>query len=516
MLLLLVVGLLQSCHDKEPNPNRNLSLADFATLSAPAYRLNSHRIREEIDRLAAADRDSMAADQRTRAYYAGRSPLVWIDRKGLDSRADSAVAHLQGVARMGFSRRRFRLPQIEADLKRARELRFDDGDNCINRVMARLEYNLTKAYLRYAAGQQFGFVNPTYVFNRLDVHDSDSVHPTYRTLFDLKMRHATRAFFREALRKAGTDSVGPFLAEAEPQDAFYHRLRARLDCGPAPAPDRVRLLVNMERCRWRLADRPQAHRKYVLVNIPSYHLLAVDGDETMTMRVASGTMATKTPVMASRVQRMDINPQWVMPRSIVRKSILPHAGDTGYFRRHRYFVRQRSTGRVVEPGLVTRGMLLDGDYLVVQEGGEGNALGRIIFRFDNGLSIFLHDTSSRNVFAQTDRGVSHGCVRVERPLDLAVFMLAHKDEQLIDRIRCSMASDVSPLGKRRSELTPEMLAVSDTLDRRRLVGTVKVEPAVPIFLYYFTLYPDPDGRIEAFADVYGYDRVIYDILKNYL
>ena len=79
-----------------------------------------------------------------------------------------------------------------------------------------------------------------------------------------------------------------------------------------------------------------------------------------------------------------------------------------------------------------------------------------------------------------------------------------------------MAADVSPLGKRRSELTPEMLAVSDTLDRRRLVGTVKVGPAVPIFLYYFTLYPDPDGRIEAFADVYGYDRVIYDILKNYL
>lgn len=83
---------------------------------------------------------------------------------------------------------------------------------------------------------------------------------------------------------------------------------------------------------------------------------------------------------------------------------------------------------------VTRAMLLSGDYVVMQEGGEGNSLGRIIFRFDNNFSVFLHSTSNPNrTFSRSDREVSHGCVRVERPFDLAVFLLEKKTEVLLTR-----------------------------------------------------------------------------------
>ena len=87
-------------------------------------------------------------------------------------------------------------------------------------------------------------------------------------------------------------------------------------------------------------------------------------------------------------------------------------------------------------------MLLSGAYKVVQRGGEGNALGRIVFRFPNNFSVYLHDTSSREAFSRFDRGVSHGCIRVEKPLELAVFLLQDKEEALIDKLIYSTTVDM--------------------------------------------------------------------------
>lgn len=507
--------VLVSCHEKLASVNSHLSLDDYRAILTPAYRLNATQIGEEIRLLSKQDADSMAPDYRTRRHYAHGGGLLWVDRRGVDRRADSLVAYLRRVEDMGFGRRRFRLEQLEQDLRRLRALDFDDRAT-INRTAARLEYNLTKAYLRYAMGQRFGFMNPKAVFNKLDVHERDSNRVTYRTLFDMKVAHADDAFFQTAFRKIHTDSVMAFLMEGEPRDSLYRVLKARLHTVPHASAEWVRTMVNMERCRWRVADHPWDHRKYVLVNVPSYHLRAVDGDSVLSMRIAFGSLENKTPLMHGELKRMDINPQWIMPRSIIKKSILPRLGSTGYFRQHQYFVRNRRTGKTVDWPDVSRAMMESGDYLVIQRGGEGNALGRIIFRFDNNLSIYLHDTSSRDVFARENRDVSHGCVRVEKPFALASFLLADKDGRLLDRIRYAMSADVSPVGIRREDMTAHMLAVADTLDKRRLIGQVKVEPRVPVFLCYFTLYPDPSGHIEAFPDVYGYDAVVYRYLRNYI
>lgn len=502
-----------SCHDKVSNPNRNLTLDYYASLDTSAYRLNSRKIREEIRLLAGADADSLMTDHRTKSYYLQGKPFVWIDRKGIDHRADTLLACLQGVGAMGFSPRRFHLQQLERDLERVRRLDFDTADNRINKVMARLEYHLTKAYLRYVTGQQFGFVNPAYVFNRLDVHDTTAAQRSYNTLFSLKIHLPKSSFFAKALGKVRADSVGPFLREVQPTSPFYYRLQREL-AQSGKGFDRTKVMVNMERCRWRMDDYPQAHKKYVLVNIPSYHLRAVDGDQELQMRIGCGSLETKTPLLASRIRRIDINPQWIIPRSIIRKSIVPRLGDRHYFDSHRYFIRERSTGKKVDVGNVSREMLESGRYLVIQEGGEGNALGRIIFRFDNALSIYLHDTSSRDVFSLEDRGVSHGCVRVEKPYDLALFVMGEQGGRVAERIGYSIQADVSPLGKPRDTLTDQQRQVLDTLRRDRLIGSVKVEPAVPVYILYYTLYPDKDGTIEEFRDVYGYDKVIAQFFRN--
>ncbi|MGI6231287.1 MAG: L,D-transpeptidase family protein [Prevotella sp.] len=513
---LLMLIALQSCGEKTANPNASLSLSDYETLDTTAFRLHARKIKTELERLALTDEDTTLADSWTRSYYLDDGDAVWIDRIGVDNRPDSLLQWLDRVGEMGFSKRKFCVSAIEQDLRRLRALDFDDSANTIDCVMARLEYHLTKGYLRYVTGQRFGFVNPGLLFNRLDRKEGSDDPNDFQRLFDLPIERARHRFRQVALGMARSDSLSWFIREVQPQSRYYYDLQKELAKDNDRRWDTRRLLVNMERFRWRLSDVPSQHEKYVLVNIPSFQLMAVDGDSVLLMRIGCGTLKTKTPLLQSRLKRMDVNPQWIVPRSIVKKSILPHVGSSTYFHSRHFFVRDRKTGQVVPPATVTPSMLLDGDYLVIQEGGKYNSLGRIIFRFDNKFSVYLHDTSSPEVFTREDRGVSHGCIRVERPFDLGVFLLEDKDPTLIEKMRYSMSADVSPVGKKESEMSEEELAVNDTLDRKKLVGNIPLKLRIPIYIYYYTLMPSKDGKWYGYDDVYGYDEVIYNYLRNFI
>lgn len=506
-LVLFICLFLVACNEKGYVQRPLLSLEAVNDMANQSFQLDANKIRQHLYRMAKADRDSLVADARTRRYYRDGGNLLWVDRFGTDTRADSLLVYLDAVEDMGFSKRVFGVKQIERDLQRLRTLDVDTGIRDINRVAARLEYNLTKAFLRYTAGQHFGFTNPTQIFNRLDIREQDSVRTTYRGLFDVPVKRPPKDFYPTALRKIYNDSVAIFLRESQPQNTLYAQLVKHFKGKSLSEVDRVRLLCNIERSRWRQDDYPQNHRKYVLVNVPSFHLDAIEGDSVLTMRMACGTLDTKTPLLNSYIMRMDVNPQWIIPRSIIKKEVIAHAGNTDYFDRHRYFILNRSTGRRVDPCSVSAGMLLTPDYFVVQEGGEGNSLGRIVFRFNNNFSIFIHDTSSKWAFERGNRGVSHGCIRVQKPFELAVFLLKDKDKSLIDKINYSMQADLS---KRKDGEEPK-----PRVDHRRLVNSVKVNPNVPLFITYYTLYPDMTGRIQTYADVYGYDQVLYRYLRNF-
>ena len=498
---------LVACHEKGSIERPLPTSETVSQLAEQSYRLDNSKIRKQLDLLARVDCDSLVADSRTRRYYRDGGNLLWIDRFGVDKRADSLLAYLNTVEEMGFSKRVFVVGQIERDLQRIRTLDVDTGIRDVNRVMARLEYNLTKAFLRYTAGQHFGFTNPTQIFNNLDIREQDSVRTTYRGLFDIHVKRPPRGFYTTALRKVYNDSVSIFLRESQPQNALYAQLIKHFKGKNLSETDRVRLLCNIERSRWRQNDYPQNHRKYVLVNVPSYHLDAIEGDSVLTMRMACGTLDTKTPLLNSHIMRMDVNPQWIIPRSIIKKEVIGHAGNPDYFERHRYFILKRSSGKRVDPASVSAGMLLNPDYFVIQEGGEGNSLGRVVFRFNNNFSIFIHDTSSKWAFDRGSRSVSHGCIRVQKPFELAVFLLDKKDKTLIDKINYSMQADLSKPKEGEEKRT--------RVDYRRLVNSVKVNPNVPLFITYYTLYPDVTGKMQTYADVYGYDKVLYQYLRDF-
>lgn len=479
----------------------------FSSLKEPSYAFTPSDIAAALERLCKADRDSTLADQRTRRYYREGGLPLWIDPAGVDSRADTLLALLrERVPAMGFATEAFGVEAIEDGVRRIRSLDFGQAGGAAA-LMASVEYRLTKAYLRYAMGQRFGFYNPLYHLNRLDPLETDTAGRAlgYRRLFDMDILRPDDAFYRRLFASVTHDSLGPFVRSGEPRVEEYGHLLGLLAKGGAP---RRLLLCNMERLRWRLRHPMDRGGRHVVVNIPAYHLYAYGPDSVLDMRVGCGSVKTKTPLLTSAIERMDVNPQWHIPMSIIKNDVVRHAGDASYFARHRYVIVDRSTGKQLDPAEVSASALLGGSCRVSQEGGEGNAMGRIVFRFPNNFSVFLHDTSSRDVFARSQRGVSHGCVRVQRPFDLALFLLGERDEWFQDKLRISMGMEpATERGRAYVEAHP---------DNFRLVGSQAVRPRVPLAIVYRTYYPDATGAYRAWPDVYGYDEVMWQHLKPYL
>ncbi len=497
------------CTDDTSSSRKQLSLNDLSDMRDGDYALNTQRYSESLEYFCAHDKGLKSVRSHLYDYYKHGGGSVWVDNWGADNRADSLLDILDGkLPQMGFDTRHFHLKEIRSDLERMRNLQFDET-NDVSRVLARLEYYLNSAYLNYVVGQRFGFINPHHVLNSCDASEKDSTGKilAYHHLFDVDMEKASDDFFRQALSRVTIDSLGSFLRHSEPVSPLYHQLSKRLPS--VTGSDRERVLVNMERCRWHEKIRPKEDEKYVIVNVPAYHLWAVSADTVIDMRAACGAMKTKTPLLSSYISHMQVNPEWVIPMSIIRNDVARHAGSPSYFSSRRYYIADRKTGKRLSPEAVTYGMLLSGRYKVAQEGGPGNSLGRIIFRFQNNFSVFLHDTSSPGVFQRDNRGVSHGCVRVQRPFDLALFMMGDEpDEWVVDKLRISMG--MAPETEQGRDYID---ALDPAVKTPRLVNSLNVSPRVPIIITYYTMFMTPDGVLRQYPDVYGYDSVIAEALR---
>lgn len=459
-----------------------------------------------IDSVTRTYVDTVAADKWTRRYYRDTHTLLWLTPGGFSSQADTLMKYLDRVGETGMRKELFFTEEIAADRLRLDSLDFSEVD--MYTVISRLDYNLTRAFVRYSAWQHYGLVRPRYVLNHLDYEPHDTTRTAFRPLYDIPTEVIGEKGYRRLIRIAGTDSVATVLRTAEPSSPLYLRLKEKLRT--AEGSERTRILVNMERCRWQHPSRPEQFPKYVVVNIPSYELIGVDADTILTMRIVCGSNKTKTPLIHSDIMRMDVNPRWMMPASVIRHEISHHAGDSAYFARHRYHILDRETNEPLSPRHTTRQQFEKCLVRVYQEGGEGNALGRIIFRFDNNFSIFLHDTSTKGTFSNQDRRASHGCIRVSEPFELARFLMADRDEKTLEKLKYSMEYH-GALDVKDDKSTPDVEGPDPTL----LIHGLKVTPAVPLFITYYTLYLLPDGTLMSYPDVYGYDKAIARRVTSY-
>ena len=481
------------------------------------FPLDEQIVRHVMDSVSKVDGGTMYADVYLKQLYEPHTndstglqdTLYWVSKYGMDERAEVLLSWLDNVEEHGLKRETFLVDEIAEDLASFRKLKPDSCTQAeVCDLMGRLEYRLSRAYLRYVYGQRFGYVRPSAVFNKML---GTTRSKAYLNVFDIPAEEASDSLFYVALTMLeNRDDLVDFLNDVQPTDSLYHRFcreynRLR-EAGDQKMAELAR--VNLERTRWRY-ERPADTGKYVMVNIPSFHLEAVDNNASrrLQMRICCGSKEHRSPLLLSRINRLELNPYWTVPVSIIKNEIVPrHTGDGGYFGRNRMFAIERATGNRLSASSITAAQWLSGKYTLRQERGAGNSLGRMIFRFPNNHSVYLHDTNSRGAFDRANRAVSHGCIRVQHPLDLAVFLMDNPDSLLIDKIR--VAVDREPL-------TEKGRAYREKTDSERYMNSYAFKPRVPVYIDYFTLYPDSAGVFRSYDDVYGYDGPLKDALADF-
>ena len=481
----------------------------LSTFGSYVYALDTLQLTQNMAQVLKADTSRWAADKAVRKYYQDRDRFeetpLWFTRMGVSAEADSLLSYLRReVPRNGLDTMAFFVPQIADDLSIVRSLAFDSLGVSINEVLPRLDYLLSKAYVRYTAGQHYGFVRPDRLLNNLNMKPDSS---GFAHLFDYEIKAPD---YEEVMRQLQSDDRENYLLTSQPTSQVYRSLQFRLEAS-TNANERRKLALNMERCRWQV-NHPEAQERMVIVNLPAQQLWATSPDSVLNMRICCGATKTKTPLLISQISYVQVNPEWVIPFNIIKTDVARHGGDSAYFARNRYDITDRNTGDTLNPIHVSADQLSSGRLRVSQKGGAGNSLGRIVFRFQNNFSVYLHDTNNRGAFKRDSRLLSHGCIRVEKPFELACFLMPEMDERTQDQLRISM--DIPPQTEWGLDYLKEHV---DDPQPYRLVSYRKVSPPVPVYLIHYTAYPNPEtGFVEQWPDVYGYDAAISREIGYYL
>jgi murein L,D-transpeptidase YcbB/YkuD len=259
-----------------------------------------------------------------------------------------------------------------------------------------------------------------------------------------------------------------------------------------PLKTRVQQLqLTLERYRWIPPDFPEPP---ILVNIPEFRLRTMRRQKAdyLTMRVVVGkAMRTQTPVFAQNMKYVIFRPYWLVPTSILRNELIPKARrDPNYLGAKGFEVVDRS-GNVVPSSPTTDDVisgLRSGSLSVRQKPGPKNALGLVKFIFPNQYNVYLHSTPEQELFSRSRRDFSHGCIRVERPADLAAWVLRDKPEWTMDKIQATMNDDATV--------------------------QVNLDKPIPVLILYSTAVVEPDGEVRFFDDIYGYDASLAKVLAN--
>lgn len=247
------------------------------------------------------------------------------------------------------------------------------------------------------------------------------------------------------------------------------------------------ILVNLERWRWLPNDLGE---QYLLVNIPAYQLFVYENSNDLMFqkKVMVGKTYHRTPVFSEQMQYLDLNPYWTVPYSIASKEILPKLKrNASYLDRNNMALF--SGNRKINPYSVDWANVSRSTfrYTIRQNPSAKNALGIVKFMFPNQYNIYLHDTPSKSLFVKTKRAYSHGCIRLEKPLELAEYLL-----------------------KDNPKWTPNKIKKSIEKGKNKRVHLTK---PLPIYILYFTTWVDKEDNLRFQPDVYSRDKAVWQAIK---
>ena len=399
-----------------------------------------------------------------RFYRSHAYAPAWIDGRRPGAEASQLISAVHAAREEGLDPEDYDLKAL--DLLRTEKSRNPfKKDALLPDQVAEADLRLTYMFMKYATHLLRGRVDPSEV----DPHWFGKQRQV--DLVGLLAQAMDSGDVAEALR-----SVLPRHPQylALKRELSRYREIATRDVSVA---DRVaQIELNLERWRWlpeELGDR------HILVNVPTFQLQAIEQNKaTLAMRVVAGKAdETPTPIFSDEMTEVVFSPYWNVPTSILRKETIPAIlRDPGYLDRNELEVVQDGKG---VPASSVDWSDPDLRVQVRQRPGAKNSLGLVKFVFPNKFDVYLHDTPAHSLFAQMERDFSHGCVRVEKPVELAQWVLRDQPEWTPPKIEAAMHA-----GREQH---------------------VALKRRIPVYIVYATAWVDEAGRLTFADDLYGHD-----------
>ncbi|RZL46455.1 MAG: L,D-transpeptidase [Pedobacter sp.] len=465
---------------------------------------------------------SLSNPKTTRAFYTAHenNPLL-LTRFYANGGLDSLKSYIERSKADGFNPEIFKIKEL-SDLLAILDANKFKSISEVYPLIAELELKSADALLRYTTFIKYGSINPRKIFNRyyINVLRPDS----------LKMDSLLN-----------TSDIVSSLQKVQPKSKSYLDLKAMLafyrdSIGNDNDLAIQKIKLNMERLRWQL---PIKTDEVVAVNIPDFSLTWLNKNDTLThmnvcvggkreatykekmkLFLKSGNLDDKpknheTPQLVSVFNAIQVNPVWNIPVSIAQSEIYWMARKDPYYLSNSNIKVYYKGKQVYDPDTIqwnkySREKL---PFTFKQGSGEGNALGKFKFIFENSSSIYLHDTNNKYGFKLANRAISHGCVRIEKPLKFAELMVRNKYQY--DDLR--MEVNLPPVDSNRNARYQKILAKkADTLRRFQLKPSwFATRKNVAVVIGYYTAWAE-NGKVEFRPDVYEYDGILWDAIKKYM
>lgn len=240
------------------------------------------------------------------------------------------------------------------------------------------------------------------------------------------------------------------------------------------------MMVNLERLRWIPVDMG---KQFLLVNIPEFKLHVFENEKPIwSTNIVVGKDAKQTSIFKGNISKIILNPYWNVPNSIINEEILPALKrNSAYVTKNNMEVL--SGLRIVDASTINwKKYKKNIPFTIRQKPGKDNALGKMKFLFPNNFSIYLHDTPSKNLFNRSKRDFSHGCIRVENPMKLALYFLKNNKEWNQAKI-------------------DSILTTNKEFD-------IAIKPTIPVYIAYFTSWVDNQGNLNFRNDIYDLDATL--------
>jgi murein L,D-transpeptidase YcbB/YkuD len=451
----------------EPAPAQSQAAATPETSPVPTPTATADdpvlgAVRTKLVAAEAADDEREKMDQAalTEFYAARHGEGLWVTASGLKPEAKTLATEIENANAYGLDVSAFKLPKLENG-----NLTATDTDALAD---AEIQYSTAALlYARYARGGRIP--DPSEMLT---------------SEFDRRPQWIEPATVINAL--ANTHEPDAYLRSLQPQHPQFEKLR-QIYVTMLPKDGKLtklsaaakRIRANMEMWRWMWLDMGDF---YVLNNIPEFmQYVYEDGKIIRSAKIVAGQLDKKSTIFSRPLKYVVLRPMWRVPESIMVNELWPSLIRGGGLMRQYGLQLETKDGRRVDWRKYNWATTDIRDFIVVQPPGPKSVLGHVKFSFPSQHTIFMHDTPDKWMFRPAQRTLSHGCLRVQNPMQLAEMIL--KEDKGWDADKVAELNRSGPLN-----------------------NEIEITKEIPIHLVYFTAWVNDDGKLKSFSDVYGHEK----------